>query len=60
MFGFIMGTLAVVIMLFAYGLQLRKTWKGISEPHPIAWFGFGLLTAIGYLVQWQEGAGRVK
>ena len=53
----LMGGLAVVIMLVAYGLQLWKTWRGISEPHPIAWFGFGFLTGIGYLVQWQEGAG---
>ena len=53
----LMGGLAVAIMLLAYVLQLYKTWKGISEPHPIAWFGFGLLTGVGYLVQLQKGAG---
>ena len=53
----LMGDLAIAIMFLAYGLQLWKTWKGISEPHPIAWFGFGFLTGIGYLVQVQKGAG---
>ncbi len=53
----LMGILAVVIMLAAYGLQLWKTWQGKSEPHPIAWFGFGFLTGVGYLVQLQKGAG---
>jgi hypothetical protein len=52
-----MGGLAVVIMLAAYIVQLWKTYEGKSEPHPIAWFGFGLLTGVGYLVQWQKGAG---
>ncbi len=51
-----MGWLAVAIMLAAYASQLWKTWLGRSEPHPIAWFGFGLLTGVGYLVQIQEGA----
>ena len=52
-----MGALAVGIMLLAYGVQLWKTFEGKSEPHPIAWFGFALLTGVGYLVQWQKGAG---
>jgi hypothetical protein len=52
-----MGGLAVVIMLVAYGVQLWKTYEGKSEPHPIAWFGFGFLTGVGYLVQLQKGAG---
>lgn len=53
----LMGSLAVAIMLVAYGLQLWRTYEGKSEPHPIAWFGFGLLTGAGFLVQWQKGAG---
>jgi hypothetical protein len=53
----LMGSLAVAIMLVAYGVQLWKTYEGKSEPHPIAWFGFGFLTAIGFFVQWQKGAG---
>jgi len=52
-----LGGLAVAIMLWAYGVQLWKTWKGLSEPHPIAWCGFGFLTGVGYLVQAHEGAG---
>ena len=52
-----MGSVAVVIMIAAYAWQLWKTWIGASKPHPIAWVGFGLLTGIGYLVQYQEGAG---
>ena len=50
----LMGTLAVLIMLAAYVIQLWKTYEGKSEPHPIAWFGFGLLTGVGYLVQVQR------
>ena len=52
-----MGNLAIAIMLLAYSLQIWKINKGISKPHLITWFGFGLLTGIGYLVQRQEGAG---
>lgn len=52
-----MGLLAVVIMLAAYGVNLWKTYIGKSEPHPIAWIGFGLLTGIGFVIQWQKGAG---
>ncbi len=44
-------------MFVAYTWQLWKIWNGASKPHPIAWIGFGLLTGIGYLVQYQEGAG---
>lgn len=53
----LMGGLAVAIMFAAYGVQLWKTYKGESEPHPISWLGFGFLTGVGYLVQWQKGAG---
>jgi hypothetical protein len=52
-----LGGLAVAIMLVAYGVQLWKTYEGKSEPHPIAWLGFGFLTGVGFLVQWQENAG---
>jgi len=51
-----MGLLSVAIMLAAYGTQLRKTYRGESEPHPISWVGFGFLTGVGYVVQWQKGA----
>ena len=53
----VMGGLAVAIMLAAYGVQLWKTYEGKSEPHPIAWAGFALLTGVGYLVQIQKDAG---
>jgi hypothetical protein len=53
----LMGSVAVAIMFVAYAWQLWKIWTGASKPHPIAWIGFGLLTGIGYLVQYHEGAG---
>lgn len=52
-----MGLVSVSIMVVAYGVQLWKTYIGESEPHPIAWFGFGLLTGVGFFIQQQEGAG---
>lgn len=51
-----MGGLAVVIMFVAYGVQLWKTYDRKSEPHPLAWAGFGFLTGVGYLVQAKKGA----
>ncbi len=53
----LMGGLAVAMMLLACGVQLSKTYAGKAEPHPIAWFGFGLLTGVGFLIQWQKSAG---
>ena len=52
-----MGWLAIAIMLIAYSGQLWKIWTGIPKSHPVAWFGFGFLTGVGYLVQRQEGGG---
>ena len=51
------GGIAVLIMLTAYGVQLWQMYNGSSEPHPIAWLGFGFLTGVGYLIQVQKGAG---
>lgn len=51
------GILAVIIMLAAYSLQIYQIQNGESEPHPIAWLGFGLLTGLGWIVQLLEGAG---
>jgi hypothetical protein len=51
------GWLAVVVMCAAYSVQLWETYHKRSEPHPVAWIGFGFLTAVGFLVQRQSGAG---
>ena len=56
-FKSLMGGLAVAIMLLAYDVQLLRISEGKSKPHPIAWFGFGFLTGIGYFVQHQKDAG---
>jgi len=51
-----MGVASVAIAAVAYSIQIWKTYQGESEPHPIAWFGFGLLTGVGFAIQWQKGA----
>ena len=52
-----LGGIAVVIMILAYGVQLWQMYNGKSEPHPIAWLGFGFLTGVGFAIQVQKGAG---
>ena len=52
-----MGLLGVAITACAYAVMIWKTLTLQARPHPVAWYGFGALTAVGYLVQWQKGAG---
>ena len=52
-----MGSLGVVITAGAYAVMIWKTVVGEARPHPVAWYGFGALTAVGFFVQWQKGAG---
>lgn len=52
-----MGLLGLVITGAAYAVMIWKTLTGKARPHPIAWYGFGALTAVGFFVQWQKGAG---
>jgi hypothetical protein len=56
-FQLAMGVLGVVITTAAYAVMIWKTVRGEARPHPMAWYGFGALTAVGYFVQWQKGAG---
>jgi hypothetical protein len=53
----LMGALAVVITLVAYGIYVWQTLRGEARPHPLSWLIFGILTGTAYLVQFDEAAG---
>jgi hypothetical protein len=53
----IMGALAVVIALVAYGIYVWQTLRGEARPHPLTWLIFSILTGTGYLVQLDQAAG---
>jgi hypothetical protein len=53
----LMGALAVVITLVAYGIYVWQTLRGEARPHPLSWLIFGILTGTAYLVQLDEAAG---
>src|SRR5580698_8376481 len=53
----LMGALAVVITLVAYGIYVWQTLRGEARPHPLSWLIFGILTGTAYLVQVDEAAG---
>jgi hypothetical protein len=53
----VMGALAVVIALVAYGIYVWQTLRGEARPHPLSWLIFGILTGTGYLVQLDQAAG---
>jgi hypothetical protein len=52
-----MGSLSVLMALLAFGIYGWQTVMGRVRPHPLSWLLFGLLSATGYLVQRDEGAG---
>jgi hypothetical protein len=52
-----MGALAVLIALIAYGIYGWQTATGTARPHPLSWLIFGILTGTGFLVQWDQNAG---
>ncbi len=52
-----MGALAVLIAVAAYGIYVWKTLRGEVRPHPLSWLIFGVLTGTGYLVQLDQKAG---
>jgi hypothetical protein len=53
----LMGSLSVLMALLAFGIYGWQTVVGRIRPHPMSWLLFGLLSATGYLVQKDEGAG---
>jgi hypothetical protein len=53
----LMGALAVLIALFAYGIYAWQTLRGEARPHPLSWLIFAILTGTGYLVQLDQAAG---
>jgi hypothetical protein len=53
----IFGAVGVAITASAYAVMIWKIVTGKARPHPVAWYGFGALTAVGFFVQWQKGAG---
>jgi len=53
----LMGSLSVLMALLAFGIYGWQTVVGRVRPHPLSWVLFGLLSATGYLVQRDEGAG---
>ncbi|MGA7429263.1 MAG: hypothetical protein WBQ24_08770 [Xanthobacteraceae bacterium] len=53
----VMGALAVLIAIAAYGIYVWKTLRGDARPHPLSWLIFGVLTGTGYLVQLDQKAG---
>jgi hypothetical protein len=53
----VMGALAVLIAIAAYGIYVWKTLRGDARPHALSWLIFGVLTGTGYLVQLDQKAG---
>jgi hypothetical protein len=53
----LLGALAVLIALVAYGIYGWQTITGNTRPHPLSWLIFGILTGTGFLVQLQADAG---
>jgi hypothetical protein len=53
----VMGALAVLIAIIAYGIYVWKSLRGEARPHPLSWLIFGVLTGTGYLVQLDQAAG---
>jgi hypothetical protein len=53
----LMGALAVVMAVVAYGIYVWQTLRGGARPHPLSWLIFGILSGTGYLVQLDQNAG---
>src|SRR5262245_3381378 len=53
----LMGLLSVLMAFLAFGIYGLQTVMGRIRPHPMSWLLFGLLSATGYLVQKDQGAG---
>lgn len=53
----LMGALAVIIAVIAYGIYAWQSLRGEARPHPLSWLIFGVLTGTGYLIQLDQAAG---
>jgi len=51
-----LGGLSVAMAFVAFAIYGWQTIVGPVRPHPLSWFLFGVLSAIGYWVQRDEGA----
>ena len=50
----LMGALAVVITLAAYGIYVWQTLRGEARPHPLSWLIFGILTGTAIWCRWTK------
>ena len=53
-----LGMLSVVLAIAAAAIYVYQTLRGAVRPHPLSWFVFGVLSAVGYWVQRDEGAAQ--
>ncbi|MBI5072771.1 hypothetical protein HZA99_03055 [Candidatus Woesearchaeota archaeon] len=51
------GLLAIVTSLSGYAFYMRSLYRGEIKPHAFSWFIWGVLTLIGFSVQFIEHAG---
>jgi hypothetical protein len=51
-----LGALSVAMAFVAFAIYAWQTVAGQVRPHPLSWSLFGVLSAIGYWVQRDEGA----
>jgi hypothetical protein len=52
----VLGLLSVAMALLAFAIYGVQTIVGQIRPHPLSWTLFGILSAIGFWVQRDEGA----
>jgi|SRR3989344_33692 len=53
----LLGLLAVITALVAYGIYLSSIWRGRTKPHAFSWLLWGLLTGIIFAAQILKGGG---
>jgi hypothetical protein len=53
-----LGMLSVVLAIAAAAIYVYQTLRGAVRPHPLSWFVFGVLSAVAYWVQRDEGAAQ--
>lgn len=53
----ILGALAVFLALVSYFPYVRDIMKGETKPHAFSWLIWLILTAVGFFIQMENGAG---